>query len=53
MVALADREWTHTKFEGLDASIGNRGIGVTLQLSEVYAGLTFRPSPKLIEGGGT
>ena len=50
---MADRSWGHTKFEGLDASIRIESIGVTLILEEVYSGLTFRPSPKLIERGGT
>jgi Uma2 family endonuclease len=49
----ADRSWGHAKFKGLDASIRIESIGVTLILEEVYSGLTFRPSPKLIERGGT
>ena len=46
-----DRSWNHTDFQGIDAEIEVRAIGITLRLEEVYSGLKFRSSPTLSEGG--
>ena len=45
-----DRSWRHAALQGLDASIEVTSLGITLELKELYAGLTFRPAPRLIEG---
>ena len=45
-----DREWTHADFKGVDASIEIASLSITLSFRELYAGLSFRPSPRLVEG---
>ena len=45
-------DWDHAPFRGLDARIDLPLLGVKLALEDIYAGLTFRPAPKLVEGGG-
>ncbi len=45
-------DWDHTAFQGLDANIELASLGVRLALEEIYAGLAFRPAPKLVETGG-
>ena len=45
----ADRAWSHARVEGLEASINVASLGITLKLEELYSGLTFQPSPKLVE----
>jgi hypothetical protein len=49
----ADGEWTYEIFDGLGASVAVRGLGVELRLADLYADLTFRPAPKLVEGDET
>jgi len=45
----ADRNWSFAKIEGLEASVEAASLGITLKLDDIYSGLTFRPSPKLVE----
>jgi Uma2 family endonuclease len=44
-----DRNWTDVVLKGLDAVIVLDRLGVTLGLQDIYAGLEFRPRPKLVE----
>jgi Uma2 family endonuclease len=46
----ADHSWRHSNIEGLDASIPVTGLGIELKLHDVYAGLDFRPLPRLVGG---
>jgi Uma2 family endonuclease len=48
----ADGSWEHATFEGLDVAIEMPGLGLRLKVADLYSGLTFRPAPKLVEGGG-
>ena len=41
---------THQTIEGLDSHVALPELGVTLPLAVLYAGLTFRPRPRLIAG---
>lgn len=43
----ADQTWRHARYEGLDAAIVIADLDVTLGLRTLYAGLTFRPRPRL------
>jgi Uma2 family endonuclease len=43
-----DSTWSDTLIEGLEAEIALPGVGVSLKLDDVYAGLTFRPGPRLV-----
>ena len=45
----ADRSWTNAQIEGLDSTIEVKSLGVALKLDAVYAGLTFRPAPRLVD----
>ncbi len=45
-----DMSWTHQSAEGLDAEVEMPELKVLLELEEVYARLTFRPAPRLVEG---
>ncbi|CCE05110.1 conserved hypothetical protein [Bradyrhizobium sp. STM 3843] len=44
-----DRAWTDVVLKGLEATIRLDKLNVTLELREIYAGLEFRPRPKLVE----
>ncbi|MBB5045358.1 Uma2 family endonuclease [Rhodopseudomonas rhenobacensis] len=44
-----DRIWTAIVVEGLDAAIRLDKLEVRLELRDIYAGLEFRPKPKLVE----
>lgn len=43
----SDQIWQHARHEGLDAEIAILDLEVTLALRTLYAGLTFRPRPRL------
>ncbi|MGC2779492.1 MAG: Uma2 family endonuclease [Bradyrhizobium sp.] len=45
----ADGAWTDAVLKGLDAVIRLDKLNVTLELRDVYAGLEFRPRPRLVE----
>ena len=42
-----DHKWERARHDGLDAEIVIAGLDVTLGLRTLYAGLTFRPRPRL------
>ncbi len=42
-----DQAWQHVRLEGLDAEIVFPDLDATLSLRTLYAGLTFRPRPRL------
>lgn len=42
-----DNKWQRARHEGLDAEIVIAGLDVTLGLRTLYAGLAFRPRPRL------
>ena len=42
--------WRYSEFEGLESAISLDNPPVRLALSDVYADLTFRAAPKLVEG---
>jgi Uma2 family endonuclease len=44
-----DRSWQDVVLKGLDAIIRLETLNVTLGLRDVYAGLEFRPRPRLVE----
>lgn len=44
----AAQTWTHETIEGLEARVELTGLGVSLPLRALYAGLEFRPFPKLV-----
>jgi Uma2 family endonuclease len=44
-----DIVWRYSEFEGLEATISLDSPAVRLALAEVYADLSFRPAPKLVE----
>jgi Uma2 family endonuclease len=46
----AARTWRHRGIEGLDASIELPELELTLRMADLYDGLSFRPSPKLVRG---
>jgi Uma2 family endonuclease len=46
-----ERAWAYTKIEGVKRSIEIGSLGLVLKLEDIYAGLTFRPVPKIVEGG--
>jgi len=49
-----DQTWRHARHEGLDAALVIPDLAVTLGLRTLYAGLTFRPRPRLWrDDGGT
>ena len=41
--------WTYLQYEGLDTAISLENPAVRLPLSDIYADLTFRSAPKLVE----
>jgi Uma2 family endonuclease len=43
-----DQSWTAAVVEGLDASISLDKLNTRLALRDIYAGLEFRPKPKLV-----
>lgn len=45
----ADGAWTDVVLKGLDAIVRLEKLNVTLDLRDVYAGLEFRPRPRLVE----
>ena len=45
----ADGAWTDAVLKGLDAAIRMDRLNVTLDLRDVYAGLEFRPRPRLVD----
>lgn len=45
-----DREWTRDTVEGLDGRISMPTVGVDLALTDLYDGIEFPPSPRLIAG---
>jgi Uma2 family endonuclease len=45
----ADRNWTHAAVEGIDATVEIKSLDIALRLVDLYAGLTFRPVPKLMD----
>jgi Uma2 family endonuclease len=45
-----DIGWRYSEFEGLAATILLDSPPVALALTDVYADLSFRPAPKLVEG---
>lgn len=44
----ADGPWAYRLVEGLDAAIEVPDLGIVLPLHALYAGLTFRPRPRLV-----
>jgi Uma2 family endonuclease len=46
---LPDRNWTSTRLAGLDAELVLPQIDFRLPLRALYAGLSFRPRPTLVE----
>jgi Uma2 family endonuclease len=44
-----DRNWASTRLTGLEAVVEMPTLGLTLPLRDIYAGLTFRPRPTLVE----
>lgn len=49
----AGEPWRHGLVEGLEAVIEVPGLGLTLPLAEIYAGLEFRSRPRLVGEGNT
>jgi Uma2 family endonuclease len=47
-----DQAWQHARHDGLDAEIVLPDLDVKLGLRTLYAGLTFRPRPRLWREGG-
>jgi Uma2 family endonuclease len=47
-----DQTWQHARHQGLDATIVIPDLEVTLGLRTLYAGLTFRPRPRLWNDDG-
>jgi Uma2 family endonuclease len=45
----SDRSWTNAEIEGLESAIEVKSLGVSLKLDAIYAGLTFRPAPRLVD----
>ena len=43
-----DGSWSARTIEGLDAEIDLPQIGVTLRMADVYDGVTFPPTPRLV-----
>lgn len=41
--------WSDVLLKGLEAILELESLGITLELGEIYAGLDFRPRPKLVE----
>ncbi len=48
----ADRVWIYERVSGLEEVLDLSVIGVTLPLARLYAGLTFRLGPRLVEPKG-
>lgn len=46
-----DRSWSHVTFNGIEASIDIASLKIVLKLADLYSGLEFRPSPRLVQGG--
>ena len=44
----ADRSWTGEKLAGMDKTLDLPMFDFRLPLSDLYAGLTFRPGPRLV-----
>lgn len=47
-----DRSWTGDKVIGMDAILDFPLFDFHLSLSDLYAGLTFRPRPRLVDPEG-
>ena len=45
----ANRNWTSERTAALDAVVEMPSLGLLLHLSDIYAGLVFRPRPTLVE----
>jgi Uma2 family endonuclease len=45
----ADRSWSHATIEGIDGTVKIASLGIALTLADLYAGLTFRAVPKLMD----
>ena len=45
----SNRNWTSDRMAGLDAVVEMPILGLRLQLSDIYAGLVFRPRPTIVE----
>jgi Uma2 family endonuclease len=48
----ADGVWSSAPHVGLDAQVALTALDITVPLSELYDGLTFRPRPRLVEDPG-
>jgi Uma2 family endonuclease len=46
-----DRSWHHETLRGLDAVLALPAVRVEASLADLYAGLTFRPRPRLASPG--
>jgi Uma2 family endonuclease len=46
-----DSLWTYRPIDGLEAALELPDLGLTLPLRALYAGLTFRPMPRLVMDG--
>jgi Uma2 family endonuclease len=46
------RQWPQTRISGIDAAIDVSSLSLKLKLEDIYAGLTFRPLPKLVDPPG-
>jgi hypothetical protein len=49
----ADDQWRHDLLLGNDASVVLSDIPISLPLATMYAGLTFRPRPRLLRSDET
>lgn len=45
-------DWTSERIAGLEAAVALPGLGLRLLLVDLYAGLSFRPRPSLVETSG-
>lgn len=47
---VEDESWSSARVEGVDASVALPRLGISLALADIYDDITFRPSPRLVEG---